>query len=157
NLELGGLTAGSQFDRLSTSGVVALNGTLNVSLINGFSPAFGNSFQVLTFGSRTGDFATINGLDLGNGLRLVPFYDGVSLTLITKAVTSTVVTSSANPSVFGQAATFTATVSTSASGAGSPTGTVTFTVDGAAQATVTLSGGQATLTVATFAVGSHTV
>ena len=34
--------------------------------MNGFSPALGNSFPVLTFGSRTGQFATINGLTLGN-------------------------------------------------------------------------------------------
>src|SRR5206468_12439299 len=40
--------------------------------------------------------------------------------------TSTTLTSSANPSVYGQAVTFTATVSASAPGAGTATGTVQF-------------------------------
>jgi hypothetical protein len=141
----------------TAAGTINLNGTLNVSLINGFAPVFGNSFQVLTFASRTGDFATINGLDLGTGLRLIPVYDGSSLTLITDSTTTTSISSSANPSVVGQSVTFTATVSANASGVGSPTGTVTFTLDGTAQAPVPLSGGQATLTVSNLSIGSHTV
>ena len=39
-------------------------------VVNGFSPAIGNSFQVLALGSRTGQFATINGLAIGNPIRL---------------------------------------------------------------------------------------
>ena len=35
-------------------------------VVNGFSPAIGNSFQAMTFGSRTGQFATINGFTIGN-------------------------------------------------------------------------------------------
>src|SRR5262249_17638873 len=45
---------------------------------------------------------------------------------VNQAATSTLVASSANPSVFGQSVTFTATVSATAPGAGMPTGTVTF-------------------------------
>src|SRR5262249_44379944 len=40
--------------------------------------------------------------------------------------TTTTVTSSPNPSVFGQSVTFTATVSAASPGSGTPTGTVTF-------------------------------
>ena len=54
---------------------------LNLALVNGFSPAIGNSFQVLTFGSRTGQFVTINGLALGNGKQLSPAYTATNLTL----------------------------------------------------------------------------
>ena len=43
--------------------------------------------------------------------------------------TSTVVTASANPSVFGQSVTFTATVSAALPGSGTPTGSVTFSED----------------------------
>ena len=54
---------------------------LNLALVNGFSPAIGNSFPVLTFGSRTGQFATINGLALGNGKQFTPAYTATNLTL----------------------------------------------------------------------------
>src|SRR3989454_135881 len=49
---------------------------------------------------------------------------------VNKANTTTTVASSANPSVFGQSVTFTATVAVVAPGAGSPAGTVNF-LDGA--------------------------
>src|SRR5205085_2570793 len=62
-------------------------------------------------------------------------------------------TSSLNPSAFGQAVTLTATVSPSSG----PTGTVQF-LDGATPlGTVALSGGTASLTTATLATGSHSV
>lgn len=59
-IELGG-TSTSQFDRLTIGGSVSLAGTLTVSLINSFVPAWGNSIQILTAVSgRTGTFATVN-------------------------------------------------------------------------------------------------
>src|SRR6266516_3324899 len=77
--------------------------------------------------------------------------------VIQKASTTTTVVSSANPSVFGQAVTFTATVAVVAPGAGSPSGTVTF-LDGATTlGTGTLSGGIATFTTSALAVGSHSI
>jgi hypothetical protein len=60
-------------------------------------------------------------------------------------------TSSANPSAYGQRVLFTATVSAGA------TGTATFTVDGVAQAPVALTGSQAQLTLANLSVGNHTI
>ncbi len=56
---------------------------------------------------------------------------------VTALVTTTTLSSSVNPSTFGQSVTFTATVAPTA-GAGVPTGTVTFSIDGDAQAPVTL-------------------
>ncbi len=64
NVELGGLSAGTQYDRLAVGGIAALAGTFNVSLIDGFTPGLGNGFQVLSFASRSGDFQTYNGLAL---------------------------------------------------------------------------------------------
>jgi VCBS repeat-containing protein len=81
NIEIGGLTVGSQFDRLQISGAATLNGTLNISLINSFVPSEGDSFQVLTFGSRSGDFATYNGLDIDGRLRFEPSFTANSLVL----------------------------------------------------------------------------
>jgi hypothetical protein len=78
---------------------------------------------------------------------------------VNKAGTSTALGSSANPSVFGQAVSFTATVTAVGPGAGAPSGTVQFTIDGANFGTaVTLAGGTASSTAtAALAVGNHTV
>ena len=69
--------------------------------------------------------------------------------------TTTAVTSSVNPSTFGQSVTFTATVTANSPGSGTPTGTVQFTVDGTnLGAAVTLSGSpsQAQASTASIAV-----
>src|SRR5207245_1458573 len=49
---------------------------------------------------------------------------------VSKASTSMVVTSSANPLLSGQSVTFTAILSITAPGGGTPTGTVQFQIDG---------------------------
>ena len=76
---------------------------------------------------------------------------------VAKANTSTSVTSSLNPSVSGQAVTFTATVSALAPGAGTPTGLVTFLVNGSSVGTGALSAGVATLITPNVPVGSQTI
>ena len=59
--ELGGLTAGAEYDRLAVLGNVALAGTLDASILGGFSPAIGNTFDILvTSGTLTGTFDTVN-------------------------------------------------------------------------------------------------
>jgi hypothetical protein len=83
NIEIGGPNPGTGYDQLVVTGTATLDGTLNVSLLNGFVPNVGDRFQILTFGSRSGDFMTENGLDLGGGLRFDPQYDASSLTLVT--------------------------------------------------------------------------
>ena len=70
-----------------------------------------------------------------------------------KAATSVALTSSLNPSLFGQAVTFKATVS----GGVSPGGTVTFTIDDAAGSPVALGGGAATYAAPGLSIGAHTV
>ena len=78
---------------------------------------------------------------------------------VSKANSSTAVTSSANPSVCGQAVTFTATVTAVAPGAGTPTGTVQFKTNGVNfGGAVTLSGGSASSpALSSLAVGTLTV
>jgi hypothetical protein len=78
NIELGGLTAGAQYDQLAIGGGATLDGTLNVSLTNGFAPGSGDSFQVMRYGSRSGSIATIN----GNGQAYVANYNTNDLTLV---------------------------------------------------------------------------
>jgi hypothetical protein len=61
NLRIGGTTAGNNgYDQLNITGSAALAGTLNVSLINGFSPSSGDVYQIVTFASESGDFDTYN-------------------------------------------------------------------------------------------------
>ena len=80
-MELGGRTPGNGFDRLVVNGPATLAGALHVARINGFRPAVGDVLAVLSFGSRTGTFASMNGWSLGNGLRLGPASGPTALTL----------------------------------------------------------------------------
>ncbi|MCR1782192.1 Ig-like domain-containing protein [Nocardioides carbamazepini] len=79
---------------------------------------------------------------------------------VNKAATKTTVTSTAPVAVFGQPVTFTATVAVLAPGAGSASGTVTFTdgdtVLGAAPVG-SATGGVASITVDSLTVGQHAV
>ena len=78
---------------------------------------------------------------------------------VNKDGSSVALSSSANPSVFGQSVTFTANVSAAAPGAGTPTGTVQFKTNGVnVGSAVSLSGGSATSSaITTLPVGNTTV
>jgi hypothetical protein len=76
---------------------------------------------------------------------------------VNQDVTATKVTSSANPSVFGQSVTFTATVSAAAPGSGTPGGTVTFMDGATALGLATLSSGKASFKTSELAVGSQAI
>ena len=80
-----------------------------------------------------------------------------ALTQAVQAATTTTMKASANLSVFGQAVTFTVSVKPVAPGTGTPTGTVTFTIEGTAQTPVSLASGKATLKTNALSVGTHTV
>jgi hypothetical protein len=70
-----------QYGRLQVNGAATLDGTLNDVLDRGFSPTAGNSFRVLTFNSRSGDFSAENFPDLGEGLSFNPAFDSTGLNL----------------------------------------------------------------------------
>ncbi len=77
---------------------------------------------------------------------------------VNKASTTTIVTASpSSPSSFGTPVTFTATVAAAPPGAGTPTGLVTFAVDGTTVGVGTLSGGSTSITTASLSAGSHTI
>ena len=86
-----------------------------------------------------------------------------SLTQVVNAYpTATTVTSSLNPSGYGQPITFTATVSSTISGSGSPTGTIQFTDGAILLATKTLTANGSSTASASFvtnglSVGIHTI
>lgn len=81
NVELGGATVDSQYDRLAMSGACTLDGTLNLSLINGYDPPLGTTFTVITCSALTGTFAQVNGLDIGGGKLLSLSYTATSVVL----------------------------------------------------------------------------
>ncbi|GEM_PF-3901780 len=82
NIEIGGLTAGTQFDQLNVTGNVALAGTLSVSLINNFIPAVGDSIQVIKYGSYDGGFSAIRGHAVDNEFYLEPGFGSDGLLLV---------------------------------------------------------------------------
>jgi hypothetical protein len=55
---------------------------LDVSLVQGFQPVFGDVFEVMTYASRQGQFSEINGIDLGEGLMFEPLYGQDSFALV---------------------------------------------------------------------------
>ena len=143
--------------------------TGDVSFFDGMTPISGCSSLALNAG---GDATCDPGAYAAPGMHSITadysgdvnFVSSISVVFtqtVNAASSSTAVTSSVNPSVFGQGMTFTATVSAQTPGVGTPTGSVQFVVDGTDLGTpVTLNGSdQATSAAVTdLSVGSgHTV
>jgi hypothetical protein len=63
NILIKGTTAGTQYDQLNPT-TATLNGTLNISLDHDFVPIIGNTFKIMNFNSKSGTFATVNGLGI---------------------------------------------------------------------------------------------
>ena len=60
NMEIGGLARGTQFDAMDVAGKLTFGGTLNVTLISGWVPALGDSYNLFDWGTTAGNFTTIN-------------------------------------------------------------------------------------------------
>ena len=75
-----GLSSATDYGKISFTGGPALTGTIAVNLDNGYIPAVGNTFTVLTYGSLSGAFT---GFNLPNLLPTVwqPVYNSTTLTL----------------------------------------------------------------------------
>jgi hypothetical protein len=78
-IELGGLTPGTQYDRLNVTGTAALSGTLKVALIGGFAPVLGQQFVVLTASSVSGTFSAVEALTPGLAVNVL--YGPTTVTL----------------------------------------------------------------------------
>jgi hypothetical protein len=59
-IELGGILPGSEHDQVQVDGELSLGGTLEVSLIDGFAPSAGQSFDVLDWTTLSGAFSSIS-------------------------------------------------------------------------------------------------
>jgi hypothetical protein len=83
---------------------------------------------------------------------------GTAMAEVTQATTTTTLMSSGSPSMLGTSVTFTSNVSVNAPGAGTPTGTVTFTIDGTPQTPVGLDpSSNAAFSTSALTAGPHTI
>ncbi len=71
-LEIGGYVAGDEFDQLNVGGLATWAGTLALSVLEPFEPAFGDTFTLLTHTGYAGDFSLYAGLELPSFLEFVP-------------------------------------------------------------------------------------
>ena len=85
-IDLGGTAAGTNMDQLRVTGNALLNGTLATSLLGEYQPEPGDTFQVLVYGTRSGQFATITGPG-----EVSESYNPTDLTLLLGATELTVV------------------------------------------------------------------
>ena len=93
----------------------------------------------------------------GNGSNYTASTSSAVSQTVAAASTTTALSASVNPSVFGQSTTFTAVVTATSPGSGTPTGTVTFRDGSTTLGIVTLSAGQASYTTAALTVASHSI
>jgi uncharacterized repeat protein (TIGR03803 family) len=130
----GGMTFYNSTSAIGTAGVSGNKATLTVSTL----PVGTDSIQ----GIYSGDS------------NVAASASPVLFQVVNKASTTTAVTSSLNPSTFGQSLTLTATVSASR---GKPTGRVTFMNGTAKLGAGTLTSGVATFTTSTLAAGTRSI
>jgi hypothetical protein len=64
-IDLGGAQAGTGYSQLKVSSLAQLAGAVDVKLVNGFTPTLGETFDFLTYGSRTGQYDQIFSFDNG--------------------------------------------------------------------------------------------
>jgi len=140
----------------TATGVVIFNDTsttpptiLDVSVISGGLAAF--SISSLSSGNHD-----IVAAYLGDASNL-PSTSVVLAQTVNKIGTTTTITSSLNPSAFGQLVNFTATIAP-LSGSLIPTGTIQFLVNGTVTGSpVTLTGGHASFVMSSLSAGTHSI
>lgn len=82
-IELAGSTPGAAFDQINSSGSVEMGGTLAVELLNGFVPAMGETFEIITAsGGLNGTFASENFPAIAANTKLATLYSTDSVTLV---------------------------------------------------------------------------
>jgi large repetitive protein len=119
-----------------------------LSLTNG-SASFNTS--ALTTGSHN---ITVT---YGGDANFAPSTSTILTQVVDKASTTTTLLGAPNPANVGQTIALTATVTAVSPGAGTPTGTVTFSEGAATLGTGTVSSGVATLNISTLSAGGHTI
>ena len=159
NIQLGGNTAGIDFDQVDINGTATFNGKLNVSLLNDFTPTLGSTFDVLTYDAlNSSSNLDFTGLTINSTLQFLPQWFNSKLTLkvvdkanatVSLSVSSNTVTEDGTSSLIY---TFTRT------GATTSALTVNYSVGGTATLGTDYTGIAATpaAKTVTFAAGSAT-
>jgi len=80
-VDVGGTSSG-QYGILAVSGGATFAGTLNVSLVNGYSPQVNDSIPIITFDTSTGQFDTVNVSNVPPGIAANLVYDATDVTLL---------------------------------------------------------------------------
>ena len=86
NIELGGNAAGTEYDVFNISNDATINGSLNVSLINNFTPELGQRFEVVRYDTLVSENLTFTNLEVTPGFELEAQFDADSLDLVVVAV-----------------------------------------------------------------------
>ncbi len=76
-----GIASTTSFGTCIVNGMLAYDGLLDLAVAGTYTPVVNDAFAIVTHGSRTGTFASVQGDQLGGGLVLVPTYSGTALTL----------------------------------------------------------------------------
>jgi hypothetical protein len=137
----------------STCGQGTLLGTVPLSPANNCTTSCNSTASLDVTGLQVGGAGTKSAIACfsGDGANDAPSSGKLSM-IVTKANSALTVSSSANPSVTGQAVHLTATVSPATA-----TGSITFRDGSTTIGSATLSSGSATVTTSTLAIGSHTI
>src|ERR1043166_2998185 len=90
-IEIAGTTPGipTGYDQINVAGLAQLDGTIKIQLLNGFIPVVGNTFTILTWGTRSGAFANwlgTTGIPGHPDLAFKPIYDDVAKTLTLQVI-----------------------------------------------------------------------
>lgn len=88
-VEITGIGAGTGYPQLKLSGLATLAGTLDIVRPTGFEPSIGQSFVIMTHGSRTGTFSKVTGRMIGHGKMFDVVYNAGNVTLVVVPVVST--------------------------------------------------------------------
>jgi ELWxxDGT repeat protein len=149
-------TVRSAFGAAAPTGTVAFeqgSALLSIALLNSTGQA------TFTTAALAGNVDIITAVYSGDrNLDASEGDDSQAPQLVQQAPTSTVISASVDPSVFGQQITLTATVNTLFPAARTPTGTVTFTEGSKVLAAgVSLNGGKATFQTSALGFGSHLI
>ncbi|MDY7011305.1 MAG: hypothetical protein SVV80_11235, partial [Planctomycetota bacterium] len=81
-IEIGGLVAGTEYDKVVVVGTAKIAGRLDLSLISGFMPNYNDEFEILTAGSAIGRFDLITGMAITPTLYLATVYNPDNIKIV---------------------------------------------------------------------------